>query len=222
MKIAIIGGTGPQGMGLALRWARAGVEVIIGSRNEEKGKEKAEELKLRLGSAKGSIIGTGNLQAAALSDEIVALTVPFSAHRATLESIRAALKGKILVDVAVPLSENDPKRMNMPKEGSAAEEAQALLGEDVKVVGALHNVSAHVLDNIDKPINCDVLVCGNDKPSKDKVIELVELLGVKAYNAGLLDSARCIEALTSILIRLNIAKAYSFKHAGVKIWAEAD
>lgn len=213
MKVAIIGGTGDQAKGLALRWKRAGVDIIIGSREATKAQAKAAEY----GSG---IVGMANPDAAREADEIVVMTVPFSAHAATLESIKASLAGKILVDVTVPLSENDPKRMAMPPEGSATERAQAILGESVKVVGALHNVSASVLAEIDHPINCDVLVCGNDKEAKDKVIALVELLGVKAYNAGLADSARCIEALTSILIRLNIAKAYPFKHAGIKIWPE--
>ncbi len=220
MKIAMIGGTGPQGMGLALRWARAGVEVVIGSRDAERGKAKAAELQPRLAPGSAAITGASNVEAARQADEFVVLTVPFSAHKSTIEAIRGELKNKILVDVAVPLAETDPKRMAMPHEGSAVEQAQAILGEGARVVGALHNVSAHVLDHIDMKVNCDVLVCGNDKAAKDRVIELCELLGVKAFNAGLADSARCIEAITSILIRLNIAKAYPFKHAGIRIWPE--
>lgn len=221
MTIAIIGGTGDQGRGLALRWAIAGIDVIIGSREASKAEAKAAEFSVGL-KATGTIRGMSNPDAARAAEEIVVMTVPFSAHQGTLDQIKAELKGKIFVDVTVPLSEKDPKRMAMPPEGSATERSQAILGEDVKVVGALHNVSAEVLAQIEHPINCDVLVCGNDKEAKDKVIELVERLGVKAYNAGLADSARCIEALTSILIRLNIAKAYPFKHAGIRIWPEAE
>lgn len=220
MKIAIIGATGPQGSGLALRWAKAGIEVIIGSRDGARAAQKADELNARLAAGAAPIVGLQNAEATAQADEFVVLTVPMSAHVSTIESIRAGLKGKILVDVTVPLSESDPKRMAMPPEGSATEQAQAMLGEETKVVAALQNVSAHVLDHVEMPINCDVLVCGNDKAAKDKVIELCELLGVKAFNAGLADSARCVEAITSILIRLNIAKAYPFKHAGIRIWPE--
>lgn len=220
MKIAIIGATGPQGAGLALRWAKAGIEIVVGSRDRARAEAKAAELNARLAAGAAPIVGMQNADAAAAADEIVVLTVPMSAHVSTIESIRPFLQGKILVDVTVPLSESDPKRMAMPPEGSATEQAQALLGEDVKVVAALQNVSAHVLDHVEMPINCDILVCGNDKVAKDKVIALCELLGVKAYNAGLADSARCVESLTSILIRLNIAKAYPFKHAGIRIWPE--
>lgn len=221
MKIAIIGATGPQGGGLALRWAKAGIEVIVGSRDAARAEEKARELNARLPKGVSPIVGLQNADAAIAADEFVVLTVPFSAHVSTIESIRAGLTGKILVDVTVPLSEADPKRMGMPPEGSATEQAQAMLGETCHVVAALQNVSAHILDAIETPINCDVLVCGNDKAAKDKVIPLVEMLGVKAYNAGLADSARCVEAITSILIRLNIAKAYPFKHGGIRIWPEA-
>ena len=124
--------------------------------------------------------------------------------------------------MVVPLAEDNPKKVEMPPEGSATEEAQAILGDDTPVVGALHNVSAAVLDKIESPINCDVLVCGNSKEAKDKVIPLVEKLGVTTYNAGLAVSARAIEPITSILIRLNMSKATPFKHGGIKIWPEGD
>lgn len=220
MKIAIIGGTGPQGRGLALRWANAGVEVIIGSRDAARAADKVSELNARLAPGAIPMTGMANADAARSAHEFVVLAVPFSAHRATIEGIREQLKGKILVDVAVPLAEDNPKKMEMPPEGSATEQAQAMLGDDVRVVGAIHNVSASVLDHVEKPINCDVLVCGNDKKAKDAVIALTEKLGVKCYNAGLAESARCVEAITSILIRLNIAKEYPFKHAGIRIWPE--
>ncbi|NKB23171.1 MAG: NADPH-dependent F420 reductase [Kiritimatiellae bacterium] len=221
MKIALLGGTGPQGRGLALRWALAGVDVIVGSRNAERGQKIAEELSERLGKAKGKIIGMSNADAVAQADEFVVLAVPYAGHRPTLESLKDSLHEKILVDVVVPLVEDNPKKVSMPPEGSATEEAQAILGESIPVVGALHNVSAHVLDKTDLPVNCDVLVCGQNKEAKDKVIALVEKLGVQAFNAGLAVSARAIEPITSILIRLNISKGTPFKHAGIKIWPES-
>ena len=119
----------------------------------------------------------------------------------------------------MPLKDGDPKKVEMPPEGSATEAAQALLGKQTQVIGALHNVSAHTLNDLNTKINCDVLVCGNELESRNKVMKLVEKLGVKAYNAGDAEAARCIEALTAILIRINISKAVPFSHAGINIWA---
>ncbi len=216
-KIAIIGGTGPQGQGLALRFARAGVSVALGSRDGARATEIVAELNAKLGST--LIEGFDNAGAVAAADEMVILAVPFSAHNATLEALKGGLEGKILVDIVVPLSPNDPKLVEMPPEGSATEAAQALLGPDIPVVGALHNVSAHTLNDLESPINCDILVCGNKLEPRKKVMALVEQLGVQSYNAGGASAARCIEAITPILIRLNISKAVPFSHAGLKIWA---
>ena len=216
-KIAIIGGTGPQGQGLALRFARAGVEVALGSRDGARATEIVAELNAKLGTT--LIEGFDNAGAVAVADEMVILAVPFSAHNATLEALKGGLAGKILVDIVVPLSPNDPKLVEMPREGSATEAAQALLGPDIPVVGALHNVSAKTLNDLDHGINCDILVCGNKLEPRKKVMALVERLGVTAYNAGNAQAARCIEAMTPILIRLNISKAVPFSHAGLKIWA---
>jgi len=216
-RIAIIGGTGPQGQGLALRFAQAGVPVALGSRDGARAREIVAELNAKLGSA--LIEGFDNAGAVAAADEMVILAVPFSAHNATLEALKGGLEGKILVDIVVPLSPNDPKLVEMPPEGSATEAAQALLGPDIPVVGALHNVSAKTLNDLDHAINCDILVCGNKLEPRKKVMALVEQLGVTAYNAGNAQAARCIEAITPILIRLNISKAVPFSHAGLKIWA---
>jgi len=215
--IAIIGGTGPQGQGLALRFARAGVRVALGSRDGARATEIVAELNAKIGTA--LIEGFDNAGAVAAAEEMVILAVPFSAHNATLEGLKEGLTGKILVDIVVPLSPNDPKLVEMPAEGSATEAAQALLGSDIPVVGALHNVSAHTLNDLESPINCDILVCGNKLEPRKKVMALVEQLGVQSYNAGGASAARCIEAITPILIRLNISKAVPFSHAGLKIWA---
>ncbi len=216
-KIAIIGGTGPQGQGLALRFAQAGVPVALGSRDGTRGAEIAAELNAKIGS--DLITGLENGAAVAAAAEIVILAVPFSAHNATLEALKTGLRGKILVDIVVPLAPDDPKRVEMPPEGSATEAAQALLGPDIPVVGALHNVSAHTLNHLELPINCDILVCGSRLEPRQKVMALISKLGVTAYNAGGAEAARCIEALTPILIRLNISKTVPFTHAGLKIWA---
>ena len=216
-RIAIIGGTGPQGQGLALRFAQAGVPVALGSRDGARAREIVAELNAKLGTA--LIEGFDNAGAVAAADEMVILAVPFSAHNTTLEALKGGLEGKILVDIVVPLSPNDPKLVEMPPEGSATEAAQALLGPDIPVVGALHNVSAKTLNDLGDAINCDILVCGNKLEPRKKVMALVEQLGVTAYNAGNAQAARCIEAITPILIRLNISKAVPFSHAGLKIWA---
>lgn len=219
MTIAIIGGTGPQGQGLALRFARAGVSVALGSRDATRAAEISQELTAKLPKGSAAIVGLGNSDAVTAADEFVILAVPWLAHNATLETIKAGLHGKILVDIVVPLAEGDPKKVDMPPEGSATEAAQALLGPDVPVIGALHNVAAVTLNKLDAKINCDVLVCGNSLAARKKVIELIGMLEVNAYNVGDAQSARCVEALTPILIRLNISKAVPFTHAGLKIWA---
>ena len=219
MTIAILGGTGPQGKGLALRFARAGIPVMLGSRNAERAEEIAAELNGLIPDGSAAISGGDNEAAVSAAEEMVILSVPWSAHNATLEQLKPLLAGKILVDIVVPLAEGAPKKMDMPPQGSATEAAQEILGKEIPVIGALHNVSAHTLNNLDGDINCDILVCGNQLAARKKVMDLVSALGVQAYNAGDAQSARCIEAMTSILIRINISKAVPFTHAGVKIWA---
>jgi hypothetical protein len=221
MKIAILGGTGPQGKGLALRFAIAGVDVVIGSRDSTRACEIAEQLDAQIQALglelSGSITGGDNIQAVQAAGQHVILAVPFSAHNATLTDIKTELADKILIDIVVPLKDGDPKAVDMPIEGSATEAAQALLGADIPVVGALHNVSATTLNKLDQTINCDILVCGNSLDAKNQVIELVQLLKVQAYNVGPAVNARCVEAITPMLIRLNISKKVPFSHAGIKI-----
>ena len=163
--------------------------------------------------------GYDNAGAVAAADEMVILAVPWSGHNQTIEALKKDLTDKILIDIVVPLKEGDPKKTDMPPEGSATEAAQTILGEKIPVMGALHNVSAHTLNDIEIPINCDVLVCGNGLEPRKKVMELIEKIGVQTYNAGDAEAARCIEAITPILIRINISKAVPFSHAGIKVWA---
>ena len=219
MKIAIIGGTGPQGQGLALRFAKAGLEVFVGSRDPERAESTVSEVNSRLPKGSSNIVGMSNIDAIRAADEMVILAVPWPGHNPTLKDLKQELSNKILIDIVVPLKEGDPKKTDMPPEGSATEAAQALLGDEIPVMGALHNVSAHTLNDIETPINCDVLVCGNGLEPRKKVMELIEKIGVKTYNAGDAEAARCIEAITPILIRINISKAVPFSHAGIKIWA---
>jgi NADPH-dependent F420 reductase len=212
VKIAILGGTGEQGPGLALRWARAGEAVIIGSRQKEKGEKVAAELNQELGQE--ILRGTDNVSAAAAAD-VAVLTVPYSAHVSTLETVKEQLKGKIFIDVSVPLDPDNPRRVIMPAAGSASEEAQQVLGPEVTVIGALQNISAHLLRDLNATIDCDVLVCGGDKDARATVLQLIEELGIRAIDAGPLEAARLVEPITALLIRLNIRnKVHS---AGIRI-----
>ena len=212
MKIAILGGTGEQGPGLALRWALAGEEVVIGSRSQERAQKVAAELNAELGNE--LIQGLENAAAAAAAD-IVALTVPYAAHLSTLESVKEQVRGKIFIDVSVPLDPDNPRRMKMPPAGSATEEAQAFFGPETRVVAAFQNVAAHLLRDPHHAVDCDVLVCGNDAEAKKIVLGLVTKMGLQAYDVGPAESARVVEGLTSMLIRLNIR--HKVKGAGIHL-----
>jgi NADPH-dependent F420 reductase len=211
--IAVIGGTGHEGPGLALRWAKSGsYRVMIGSRQPEKAERVAAELNQRLGD--DLIRGMANPDAAAAAD-LVVLTVPYSAHAPTLESIRDQLAGKILVDVSVPLQPPEVSRVHIPPGGSAALEAQALLGEAVRVVAAFQNVGAAHLKDPERPIDCDVLVCGDDQAAKAEVIALAQAAGTRGLDAGPLQNAVVVEGLTAVLIGIN--QRYKVRGAGIRI-----
>jgi len=211
--IAVIGGTGHEGPGLALRWAKSGqYRVIIGSRQPEKAAGAAAELNARLGQS--LVRGMANPEAAAAAD-VVVLTVPYSAHAATLESIRAGLAGKILVDVSVPLQPPQVGRVYIPPGGSAAVEAQTLLGGDVRVVAAFQNISAVHLEDPDHPIESDVLVCGDDAAAKAEAVALARAAGLRGLDAGPLQNAVVVEGLTAVLIGIN--RRYKVKGAGIRI-----
>ena len=210
--IAILGGTGAEGQGLALRWAHAGYAVIIGSREADKAREAAAALKA--GLAAGSVVGMDNAAAAGAAD-IAVLTVPFAAQRATLERVKDALSGKILVDVTAPLVPPHVSRVQLPAEGSAAAAAQAILGDAVKVVSAFQNVAAERLRNLDEDTDCDVLVTGDDADAREEVVALAHAAGMRAYHAGPLDNAVAAESLTSILIWIN--RRYKVPGLGIRI-----
>lgn len=213
--IAILGGTGDLGTGLARRWIQAGYEVIIGSRTEEKAQAAAqalEALMVERGVASQPVRAMDNVSAAECA-QIVAMTVPFSHHASTLESVKPMLQGKILIDVTVPLVPPKVARVQMPEQGSAGQIAQAILGDDVQVVSAFQNVAAHHLQE-GQELSCDVLVCGNKKDARAQVIELVEAAGMRGFHAGPINNAAAVEAMTSVLIFIN--KQYKC-HAGVAI-----
>jgi hypothetical protein len=193
-----------------------GHEVIIGSRNKEKAETVAAELNAELGqsNSQSKIRGLDNVQAAQEA-EISVLTVPYSAHLATLESVKNQVRGKIFIDVSVPLDPENARRMKMPAAGSATEEAQEFFGPETKVVAAFQNVAAHLLRDPKHAIDCDVLVCGNDADARKTVIGLIAQMGLQAYDLGPAESARVVESLTSTLIRLNIRN--KIKGAGIRI-----
>lgn len=210
--IAVIGGTGSEGSGLALRWALAGHRIIIGSRSEEKARRAAEEL---MEKAPGSdITGLSNAGAAEAA-EIVVLSVPYAAHDAIARDVKKGCRGKVVIDVAVPINPDNVRVVMIPPGGSASQEAQAILGEEARVVSAFQNVSAHKLADPEKAVECDVLVCGDDKEAKAVAIELAEAAGMRGLDVGPLANAVVVEGLTPILIGLNIR--YKVKGSGIKI-----
>jgi hypothetical protein len=211
LVISVVGGTGALGGGLARRWAKAGLRVVIGSRDPAKAAAAASELRAAFPSAR--VEGLGNL-AAARAGTVVVLTVPFSHQRATLAEIQPALAGKILVDTTVPLVPPKVARVQLPPEGSAAAIAQQIAGDGVSVVAAFHNVSADSL-HTDDELDCDVLVTGNKVESRETVVALAKAAGVRAWHAGALENAAAAEALTSVLIFMN--KRYGGVHTGIRI-----
>jgi 8-hydroxy-5-deazaflavin:NADPH oxidoreductase len=209
--IAVLGGTGQEGSGLALRWAHAGYPVVIGSRDAPRAEAKAAEIRERLGG--GSVEGCDNRRAAERG-EIVVLTVPYAAHRPTLEAVKDALAGKLLVDVTVPLMPPQVARVQLPPEGSAAVAAQRLLGAAVKVVSAFQNVSSHLLEDLAATVDCDVLVCGDDKEARAAVVALAAAAGMRGIHGGALANSAAAEALTSVLIFIN--RRYGLKSSGIR------
>lgn len=204
--IAVVGGTGNLGAAIAWRLARAGYSVVVGSRAEESARKAADELG-------HGLRGAANSDAAAKA-EIVIVTVPFAAQEATLADIAPHVAGKLVVDTTVPLVPPRVMRVQLPPEGSAALKAQAILGEAVTVVSAFHNVAAHKLAK-DVDVGCDVLVFGDDKQARGRVVALADAMGLRGLHGGALANSAAAEAMTSILIFLN--KTYSVDGAGIRI-----
>lgn len=205
MTIAIMGGTGPEGSGLALHWARAGENVIIGSRSSERAAATAVSVAERAGAT--NISGSDNASACAGAD-IVVLTVPFEAHVETLKHLKSSFRpGQILVDATVPLAASVGGKPTQPLgvwQGSAAQQAAELVPEGVAVVAAFHNVSAECL-NQGEPVDCDVIVCSDNKEAAKKVRDLARKIpGLRAIDGGKLENARIVEQITALQIGLNI------------------
>ena len=217
MKIAVLGGTGAEGGGLALRFAHAGHRVVIGSRDAGRAADAAARINGKLGC--DAVSGAGNDEAAA-NAELAVLTVPYAAQRATALAVAPALAGKILVDATVPLRPPDVARAQLPEGGSAVARLQADLGKEVCVVSAFQNVSAHRLSELDREVDCDVLVCADDESARETVVRLAASIGLRAWHAGPLDNSAVAEALTSALIAIN--RRYKSRAAGIRITGADD
>lgn len=210
--IAIIGGTGAEGSGLALRWANAGHRIVIGSRDPGKAQALADQFNAKLGAAR---VRGAAMQAAAQAAQIVVLTVPYAAQLATVRALYAELQGKILVDVTVPLVPPKVSQVQLPPTHSCVAAVQAELGDAVRVVSAFQNVSANKLKDLDYPVRCDVLICGNDKAARQTVIALAVDAGLRGIDAGPLANSTVAESLTSVLIWIN--RTYKIPDAGIMI-----
>lgn len=206
MKIGILGGTGKEGQGLALRWAKGGAEVLIGSREQSKAERIASELNEKIGP--NTFRGFENREAAAQA-EIIVSTLPHKGHRETLEKMKQDLNGKLLMVATVIWP---PGAFERP---SAAEEAQTVVGDNARVVAAFQTVSALALRAVDQEMDEDVLVCGDDPQARDEAIECMKSAGLRGIKAGPLRHARIVEAITALMLKVN--KNYGIKHAGIRI-----
>lgn len=205
--IAVLGGTGALGSGLVRRWVAAGYSVIIGSRSAEKAAEAAK------GYDNSQVLGADTASAAGKAD-IVVIAVPYSSHSETLTEIRDLVQGKIVIDAVVPLVPPKVSLVQLPKEGSASMIAQSILGEGVRVIAAYHNVGAAKLA-ADGPVECDVLICGNDQEAREITVTLTQDAGLRGVEAGPLPNSVAVEAMTSILIGIN--RRYKIDCAGIRI-----
>jgi hypothetical protein len=212
VTIAVLGGTGKEGSGLAMRWAHSGYRVLIGSRDAGRAATKASELNRELGNE--LLAGMDNAEAAAKAD-IVVLSVPYAAHKEILGSVREQIKGKVLIDVTVPLQPPQIRQVNIPEGHAAALEAQAFLGDEVRVVAAFQNVSYVHIKEVDSKVDCDVLVCADDEDAKTETLQLVEAAGMRGIDAGPLANAVAAESLTPVILYIN--KKYKTKSAGIRI-----
>jgi NADPH-dependent F420 reductase len=212
VKIAILGGTGKEGAGLGQRWALCGHEILIGSRDAGRAQSKARELNERTG--KETAIGLTNAEAAR-AGELIVVALPYDGLSQTLPPLKDACRGKVVVSTVVPLTFGGPRLFTPPPAGSAAEEAQALLGADARVVAAFHHIAAHELASTDHGIDCDLLLCGDDAGAKRVVTDLGTSMGLRVLDVGPLTNAGVIEGITALLATIN--RRYKLKNSGIKI-----
>lgn len=211
MKIAILGGTGKEGAGLAARWAAAGHEIVIGSRDAERARTKAAEMRTATGNSR--ISGEGNAEAAR-QGEVVVLALPADGLAATLPQMHEGCRGKVVVSTVVPLTFGGGRLFTPPAAGSSAEEAQALL-PDATVVAAFHHIAAHELSATGHDLECDLLLCGGDAAAKAVVTELGAAMGLRSIDVGPLTNAGPLEGITAVLATVN--RRYKLKNSGIKI-----
>jgi 8-hydroxy-5-deazaflavin:NADPH oxidoreductase len=214
--VAVLGGTGPAGTGLALRWARAGEAVIVGSREAQRAQDVAAKIKQKVGSH-AQVSGMENSAACAIAD-ILMLTVPFEGQASLLKQLKPAIRAdSVLIDATVPLAAAVGGRASRTLglwQGSAAQQAAELVPKGVRVVAAFHNISAELM-NGDDPVDCDVIVCGDDPDAVKMTCQLAaEIPGVRALDGGKLENARIVEQITALLIGLNIRHK---GHSGIRI-----
>ena len=212
--LAVIGGTGAEGSGLALRWAAAGYPVLIGSRSRERAQTAAAELTTLL-PANGAAIGGNTNAAAAAAADVIILSVPYDSQAGILEQIRAGCQGKTVVNVVVPLKPPRVSRVWRPPAGSAAEEAQALLGEGARLVAAFQNISATHLKDLGHQVDCDILITGDDREAKQTALDLAQAAGMRGIDAGALVNSSVSEGLTAVLIGINMR--HKVKGSGIRI-----
>jgi NADPH-dependent F420 reductase len=210
--LAIIGGTGKEGNALAYRFAQAGVHVLIGSRDAAKAHNAANELNARIGAT--NVAGYSNRDAAAKAN-IILLSVPYDGIRPILEELRGAAENKIVINIASSLDPERKSRAKIPTAGSVTAEVQQFFGETAQVVAAFQNISPEKLESGEEKIDTDVFVCGGNKDARATVIELIRRIGIDAFDAGVLANAVAVEALTAILIAVNIK--YKVKGAGIRL-----
>jgi NADPH-dependent F420 reductase len=211
VNIAILGGTGKEGAGLAVRWAKLGHSIIIGSRDAERAKAKATELRDVAHAI--AIVGHGNAEAAALG-EVVVVALPANGLAATLPETQQACRGKVVVSTVVPLTFGGPRLFTPPPAGSSAEEVQALLPQ-ARVVAAFHHIAAHELADAEHPIDCDLLICGADAGAKEIVTQLGRSMGLRVLDVGALSNAGPLEGITAVLATIN--RRHKLKNSGIKI-----
>ena len=212
MRIGILGGTGKEGAGLGVRWAQAGHDIVIGSRDAERARSKAAELAVLAPGA--TISGASNRDAAAAA-EVVVLALPANGLGATLPEVRDGCRGKTVVSTVVPLTFGGGRLFTPPPQGSSAEEAQEILGPEAKVVASFHHIAAHELSATEHAIECDLLMCGGDPGAKATVAELGKSMGLRAVDVGALTNAGPLEGITAVLATVN--RRYKLKNSGIKI-----
>jgi NADPH-dependent F420 reductase len=212
LSLAVIGGTGSEGSAIAARFAKAGVRVLIGSRDAMKAQNTANIINTKFSSK--NVEGYSNRDAAAKAD-VVLLSIPYDGMKPILEDLKTAVQGKIVINIASSLDPERKSRAKLNPKGSITAEVQEFFGEDAKVVAAFQNISPEQLEKFDSKIETDVLVCGGDKEAREAVVAMIRKTGIEAFDAGVLANAVVVETMTAVLIYINIK--YKMKGAGISL-----